>query len=433
MAGASRFSLTTLYDTLMKVAEDIDPHSVKEIDRMLDQLHEDGGVDIHHDLLASLGEDWAYYVDPAIGGRGIASITFVNHLKDPEAFERSLAKFEDYALKQMMKEAGAPGEVKVSFQTVEVDGMTVHYLAVPLVSPSWVVHDGNLYVSLFPQVAAAAAQHVAHKDPSIAQNEGWQAIGQRMKVTGAAGFEFMDLPRTAPDAYGAWLFISHLAGFGDLFGVKSPPLILPPLSKLQEFLTPAGSVSWADADGFHMRSIEPFPGSTLIASDPMVTLLYAEPAMIGTMLPSLNRAREQANRVKSASNLRQIGLAAIMYANNNKEKLPDDFGEMIKTNYIETPQIFVNPTRGEMPPIPPNRDQWPEWVAEHSDYVWLGKGKTMSTATPETVIAHEKLDNHPEGVNLLYGDGHVEWMPTIAAREAIEKSKQGGNKVNGNL
>jgi prepilin-type N-terminal cleavage/methylation domain-containing protein/prepilin-type processing-associated H-X9-DG protein len=44
--------------------------------------------------------------------------------------------------------------------------------------------------------------------------------------------------------------------------------------------------------------------------------------LISILLPALNRAREQGNRVKCASNLRQIGLAVQMYANDNKGNFP---------------------------------------------------------------------------------------------------------------
>lgn len=44
--------------------------------------------------------------------------------------------------------------------------------------------------------------------------------------------------------------------------------------------------------------------------------------LISILLPSLNRARETANRVKCASNLRQIGQAIMLYANENKGNYP---------------------------------------------------------------------------------------------------------------
>ncbi|MDB5295498.1 MAG: putative major pilin subunit [Phycisphaerales bacterium] len=44
--------------------------------------------------------------------------------------------------------------------------------------------------------------------------------------------------------------------------------------------------------------------------------------LISILLPSLNKAREQANRIKCASNLRQIAMSAMMYANQSKGKFP---------------------------------------------------------------------------------------------------------------
>src|SRR5450432_8261 len=44
--------------------------------------------------------------------------------------------------------------------------------------------------------------------------------------------------------------------------------------------------------------------------------------LISILLPSLNRARETANRVKCASNLRQIGQAYMLYANDQKGLFP---------------------------------------------------------------------------------------------------------------
>src|SRR6516164_5358779 len=44
--------------------------------------------------------------------------------------------------------------------------------------------------------------------------------------------------------------------------------------------------------------------------------------LIGILLPALNRARQNAKRVECAAYLRQIGIAAIAYANDNRGMLP---------------------------------------------------------------------------------------------------------------
>jgi len=59
--------------------------------------------------------------------------------------------------------------------------------------------------------------------------------------------------------------------------------------------------------------------------------------LISILLPSLNRARETANRVKCASNLRQIGQALLIYSNDAKGPYP-------RTNFVSS--TTVNPTWG---------------------------------------------------------------------------------------
>jgi prepilin-type N-terminal cleavage/methylation domain-containing protein/prepilin-type processing-associated H-X9-DG protein len=49
--------------------------------------------------------------------------------------------------------------------------------------------------------------------------------------------------------------------------------------------------------------------------------------LISILLPSLSAARKQANMVKCASNMRQIGVAALMYANDNRGWIPRDYNQ----------------------------------------------------------------------------------------------------------
>ena len=54
--------------------------------------------------------------------------------------------------------------------------------------------------------------------------------------------------------------------------------------------------------------------------------------LISILLPSLAKAREQANKVKCASNLRQIASATMMYVNENRGVMP---GESTRWDYMD--------------------------------------------------------------------------------------------------
>jgi prepilin-type N-terminal cleavage/methylation domain-containing protein len=75
--------------------------------------------------------------------------------------------------------------------------------------------------------------------------------------------------------------------------------------------------------------------------------------LISILLPSLSKAREQAKIVACASNLRQIGLAMQMYANENKQFVPPVYSGGVNNVPTTSVQSYVyNQTIGLLVPPP---------------------------------------------------------------------------------
>jgi prepilin-type N-terminal cleavage/methylation domain-containing protein/prepilin-type processing-associated H-X9-DG protein len=158
--------------------------------------------------------------------------------------------------------------------------------------------------------------------------------------------------------------------------------------------------------------------------------------LIGILLPVLSKAREASRRTKCSANLRSLGQAMHMYANDHKDRLPNgngpnvEFGKgdvLIELNerYVKSPGTFHCP--GDDDPVPqaittgdygqPDSGRtsfdfyslW--WVADkgpklprinQAPIAWdLNGGST----TPEADQNHGT-----KGGNVLFADGHVDWQ-----------------------
>jgi prepilin-type processing-associated H-X9-DG protein len=150
-------------------------------------------------------------------------------------------------------------------------------------------------------------------------------------------------------------------------------------------------------------------------------------ASIPILLPSLNRAREVANRVKCAANLKQIGLALQLYSNENRGRFPDGPEGLLLTQDI-TPEVFVCPSTNDSPAP---GVELPKQAANlqtggHDSYVYLGKGKTATTPA-NVVLVYEIMNNHHDGFNALFGDGHVEFIGGPTAKQVQAELQSGQN------
>jgi hypothetical protein len=301
MLVASKFDIAKLLD----IARDLGPRlgivTRDQIDSGLAIANVTLGTNLEQDLLRALGDDWLMYDSPTVGGVGPLGLVLVNHARDAARLEAALSALELTA-NRMINMGTSAGQPRANFVRGQVNGVIVHYINTPIVTPSWAVKDGNLYIALYPQTVATAAVSAAAGGKSILDNPEFQAM--RKRLTGGSGaasaLSFYDLPRSAPIGYPYALAASRLLGFADMFGVQTPAAVLPTLDQLMPLMSPSGSATWTDQAGAHERSVSPFPGATLLAG-PEAILLEAQAMGASIIMPYAarsSRAAEQAERAR---------------------------------------------------------------------------------------------------------------------------------------
>ncbi|HKX62496.1 MAG TPA: hypothetical protein VJS65_11640, partial [Verrucomicrobiae bacterium] len=121
--------------------------------------------------------------------------------------------------------------------------------------------------------------------------------------------------------------------------------------------------------------------------------------LVGMLLPSLAKSKAKAQRVSSVSNLKQIALAAMMFANDNGEQLPPNFEAMRKE--LNTDKVLIDPQTGER-------------------YIYVGAGKRVSH--PQAIIAYSPVDIG--GRNVAFADGSVQQMSSAEFAEALQRDAE---------
>lgn len=124
--------------------------------------------------------------------------------------------------------------------------------------------------------------------------------------------------------------------------------------------------------------------------------------LAGMLLPSLAKAKARATSIVAVNNLKQIGLAARIYATDNNGRLPSSFDQM--RNELGTDKLLIDPTSGQQ-------------------FVYLGAGRMDGDNS--AVLAYSPVDTGGRAV--LFGDGSVAQMSTRQFEEAMQRGNWAAN------
>ncbi|HEY3763297.1 MAG TPA: hypothetical protein VGN23_16240 [Verrucomicrobiae bacterium] len=207
----------------------------------------------------------------------------------------------------------------------------------------------------------------------------------------------LSAPRTdVPNTYAEWqLFVPpsyRLSHFGGSMSVAEGTTY-ELVDAWEKFLSFYGAVLREAGGAILFMGMLAFLVLALVVSavrrgwNGVVTLLavMAILAVLGAMLlPALASAKRRAQRINSVNNLKEIGLAAKIFAGDHNDRLPVSYNEM--KDEMGTDKIIYDTETGQ-------------------PFTYLGGGMSMDSLRPDSVLAYSSIFNgHCE---VLYADGSV--------------------------
>ncbi|MHC4218015.1 MAG: type II secretion system protein [Planctomycetota bacterium] len=184
----------------------------------------------------------------------------------------------------------------------------------------------------------------------------------------------------------------------------------------------------------------------------LVVVMTVTILLTGLLLPALIKVRENAHRVICSSNLRQIGLATVMWADDHLGDLPtshyslaeESKGELMAAHqgkhpmnweglgwlkardYCKAPEVFYCPSHTGEHPLERYERLWErpgilriytnyhyagqrDWITQEQRR--LGRGDTIMLATDGLRTLRDF--NHQTGLNVLSSDNSVTWRDDV--------------------
>lgn len=405
-AFAANIDLAAIYRHLIDLVKSFDADMHGDMTAAIEDAEDHLDLEFDRDLLALIGDTIVMYDAPENGGFLITGVTGIVESADPKRLRRSLRKI-------VRAISDAAGEGVVSVQTREYRGHTIEFVnvvGVPMpIAPAWAAHDNRLVFGLYPQMVKNALDGIADGKPETDSLLANADFVRARKVLGPLGssITYVDTKASMGQAYPWLLLLGQMgAAMAQGEGIALDMSTFPTQRALTRHLFATVGTTRSDPDGMLYASFGPLPigGQSFIPSD-----IGTVAMLTSILLPSLSRARELSKRTVCSANLRGIGQAMYIHAQDD-DKFPPDFQTLLDDNNTTERQFLC-----------------PSTVAKVGDltacYEYI-KGQTTSSE-PINVLMYEKEQNHGEGGNVLFQDGHVSFIrPYSRVEELVKETKE---------
>ncbi|QOJ14741.1 MAG: hypothetical protein HRU75_08850 [Planctomycetia bacterium] len=397
--------LRRVFDQVMSVVEAMDEEAHQSAADGLTLVGQFLGFGVT-DLLDCFGDNWTLYDSPAHGGVLFTGAVVVAEVKDGAALHGILSRLVQISGAAV---GSLTSSVRIAQREYSADGQTVNYVAVsgaPMpIAPSWAIIGDRCVFALFPQTAAAALRQVDPASrkgslPDVAEYKRLRPLlGEKLTA-----LWYVNGREQSRATYGIWQIVAtavaNMAGGAD--GAMTIEQI-PTFPQRQAAVRSTLGGYRVDANGMtYLAYGDSAMGMILEGGTLSNTALLAS-----ILVPSFSQARESARTAVSASNLRMIGMACHIYANEHQEKFPPDFDALVADGRLAREQL-VSP-----------RD--PRGSPDRSSYVYVPGQSAASD--PRNVLAYEPAYDGDRAV-VLFVDAHVEVVSPERLEDELERTQE---------
>jgi prepilin-type processing-associated H-X9-DG protein len=381
MALALNLNAAEFYDRLRALVGTVNGESAAAFDENMAAFAQEFGFDLREGLLAPLGHDFLLYpVRTPLSAFGFDVVLLVRGT-DEKKLGPTLDLLVAYLRQQLEARGGGVA------QTLDAAGHTLYSLRFamggPPVAPSVAVVPNYVVASLYPGTARAAMTALTATQPqselSLPASDSFKAVRAKLPTNGAF-ITYVDAGRSFEVFYPG--LVTLLTAFGQALPLDLS--LLPQPQTISKHL--GGSLAVVSVEPQGLRVEQYSPTVIHMGFSPEITAVGA-----ATLLPALARAREEARVAVCRTNLKQLGLAMAIYANDHDDKFPPALTDLIPKYLIDEGLLHC----------PSDESQVPSYL-----YV---PGLSLASE-PTVMVVIERGDIHPGRRNVLFVDGHAESM-----------------------